>query len=462
MIANSISRLFAAAIALGVGSAAVCAAEYTYPAAAPVRLPAVFDEQNLTPTAAMPVAAVPLPPAEAVGQKGAWGETAPACKTAGEGSCNRLWVSAEYLAWWTRAMSTPPLVSTAARGNPAILGQGGEVLYGGDDVLDNIRQGGRLRAGFWLDPCHISAIEGEYFALANSSDSFMDGGDPNRTTARPFINAQTGQPTTELVNYLPPVGVPFAGSGALCGMVTVDASSDFSGAGLRYRRCWCGDEDACGNGWCVDWLAGYRYLSLNEGLAIRERLTSLDPNRPYAAFDILDDFGADNQFNGADLGFVLTGHRQRWTLDLLGKLGLGATRSRVAIDGRTTLTNTLTGQSVTSTVSVPPGPNVYTGGGLLAQRSNIGIYTEDSISLVPEIGLTLGYQLAPHIKTTLGYSLIVWTNVMRPGDQIDPYVNPDLLPDEITPVTGPLAPNFPGATSTFWAQGLSGGLQVDF
>lgn len=254
MIANSISRLFAAAIALGVSSSAVWAAEYTYPAAAPVRLPAVFDEHTLMTPVAGPPVAEPMLPAEAVGQKGAWGETAPGCKTAGEEYCNRLWVSAEYLAWWTRAMSTPPLVSTAARGNPAILGQGGEVLYGGDDVLDNIRQGGRLRAGFWLDACRTCAIEGEYFALANSSDTFMDGGDPNRTTARPFINAQTGQPTTELVDYLPPVGTPFAGSGALCGMVTVDASSDFSGAGLRYRRCWCGDEDVCGNGWCVDWL----------------------------------------------------------------------------------------------------------------------------------------------------------------------------------------------------------------
>jgi hypothetical protein len=51
---------------------------------------------------------------------------------------------------------------------------------------------------------------------------------------------------------------------------------------------------------------------------------------------------------------------------------------------------------------------------------------------------------------------------VRPGNQIDLNVNPDLLPNEINPVTGPLAPVAPNAASTFWAQGLTAGVEIGF
>ena len=394
-------------------------------------------------------------------RSGSLGDTGDACDDDGADCGRRSWASVEYLSWWTRGMSTPPLVTEAVRGNPAVIGDGGQVVYGGEQLLTSGRQGGRLRVGHWLDDCRSSGIEAEYFALGRVGDSFVDAGGPDRTVARPFINSQIGAATTELVNYLPPVGVPFAGSGALCGMVNVDASSSFAGGGFRFRRNYACDDHGC-SGWSLDWLAGYRYLGLNERLGIREQLTSLDPNRPYVAFDIMDQFQTRSDFNGADLGMSFIGRRDRWSLELLGRLGFGSNRNRVAINGQTTITNTLTGDSLTSTVGVPPGGGAYTGGGLLAQRSNIGVYTDDVFSVVPEIGLTLVYQLSPRVKTTFGYNLLVWTNVVRPGDQIDLRVNPDLLPNEINPVTGPLTPVAPNATSTFWAQGLTAGVQIDF
>jgi hypothetical protein len=57
----------------------------------------------------------------------------------------------------------------------------------------------------------------------------------------------------------------------------------------------------------------------------------------------------------------------------------------------------------------------------------------------------------------VGYSLIYWSRVVRPGDQIDLDVNPDYLPPATTPVTGPARPRFVFRESDFWAQGLSVG-----
>ena len=49
---------------------------------------------------------------------------------------------------------------------------------------------------------------------------------------------------------------------------------------------------------------------------------------------------------------------------------------------------------------------------------------------MPELGVTLGYQLNPCWRATLGYTFIYWSRVARAGDQIDRDINPDLFPPE--------------------------------
>ncbi len=77
--------------------------------------------------------------------------------------------------------------------------------------------------------------------------------------------------------------------------------------------------------------------------------------------------------------------------------------------------------------------------------------------MIPELGATLGYAIAPNLRVLLGYTLLYWGNVVRPGDQIDLAVNPDLLPPEQA-TTGPSAPSFLLTDTTYWAQGLNVGL----
>jgi hypothetical protein len=213
----------------------------------------------------------------------------------------------------------------------------------------------------------------------------------------------------------------------------------------------------------LDTLVGYRFLKLDENIGIREGLTSLDPSVPNTAFEVFDRFGTKNEFHGLDLGLLWTGQRNRWSLDILGKVALGNNQQLVDIDGYTRLTDTANGRTLKSTVSVPAdgaGVGEYTGGGLLTQRPNIGEHKNDQFVVVPEIGLTLGYAISENIRATFGYSLIILPKAVRPGDQIDTNVNLAYLPDEIYPLPEPARPALTMAEDAYWVQGLNAGIEI--
>jgi hypothetical protein len=126
-------------------------------------------------------------------------------------------------------------------------------------------------------------------------------------------------------------------------------------------------------------------------------------------------------------------------------MGVGNVKQEVMIQGTTV--STLPNGTV-----VLPNPGV---GGLLAQRTNIGTYTRNEFGIVPELGATLGYQVTQHLRLTAGYSFIYWSNVVRPGDQIDTTVNPNLMPPENPVETAFLNPRFAFQQTDYWVQGLS-------
>src|SRR5262249_61083084 len=77
----------------------------------------------------------------------------------------------------------------------------------------------------------------------------------------------------------------------------------------------------------------------------------------------------------------------------------------------------------------PAGNLVSTqSGGLLALPTNMGGHTRTVFSVVPELGLNLGYQLTDHIRIFAGYTVLYWTHVARPGQQIDRTINSNQLP----------------------------------
>jgi hypothetical protein len=349
------------------------------------------------------------------------------------------WVSFEYLGWWQRGMALPPLVTTSV-GTPdediaGVLGQGPtRVLFGGDDVFEDGFSGGRLQFGIWLDRCHTWAAAAEYFELGSRTESFEASSSGSPILARPFVNALNGLNDSEFVAY----------PGISSGHIRATATSSLVGGGFHFRR-QTNCNSGCGHGILCDGcstfhsrtdaLFGYRYVQLDESITVQE---TVNGDAGSENFLIHDRFRTFNQFNGFDMGISYERCRGPWSIDLLAKLALGNTRQRVDINGSTRINNVL-----------------QNGGGLLAQNSNINSYTRDQFTIMPELGGRLGYQLTHNLKLKLGYSLIFWSNVVRPGDQIDLHVNPDQLPPTIG--SNPARPEFVFRDTDYWVQGITFG-----
>jgi hypothetical protein len=372
------------------------------------------------------------------------------------GPAGRFWFRADYLRWWTKAADAPPLVTTSPPGTPpqdaGVLDvPGTEVLIGGGDGNALSRDGVRFVLGGWIEACQHYGIEVDYFLLDEQSDDNHLSSLGAPILARPFFNTQLNMQDSELIAY----------PGIVTGTVAVDYRTKFQSLAPRFRHnlrcdnfsaapcggpgCWddCGPSP-CGiiGGSRVDWTIGYRYLKLEEELRISEDLMSQADNT-FATFDLSDAFETSNEFNGLELGMIWDAYHGRWSMEFAGRFALGNNVRRVSINGATT--------------SVVQGAAFQDVGGLLALPSNIGTYEDDEFVVIPEFSLTLGYQLAPRVRFLVGYTVVYWSNVARPGEQIDLNVNPDLLPPAMN-TNGLMAPSFALNDTSFWAQGINLGL----
>ncbi len=363
--------------------------------------------------------------------------------TGGGGCCGppeSIWLRAEYLLWWTDGMRLPPLVTTSPSGTSrtqaGVLGEPGTQQLTPAVVNNDARSGLRLRGGVWLGAGNRLGIGGDIYWLSDQVWSFQAGSDGSTILARPFFDSLNGQETAELVSF----------PGVISGTVASEVRTEFGSAGihLRVNLC-CADwtANACGHDSArLDGLFGYRFARLDDSLIVTENLTSLDSASP-GSFEILDSFRTENEFHGGELGVQYQRQRGRWMVEVLSKLALGNMRQVVAIDGRTRI------RSGDVDMTFPSG--------ILAQRTNIGRYKRNTFAVVPEVGVTLGYQLTPRLRLTLGYTLVYLSNVVRAGDQIDRDLNPNLFPPEADPFSGPLRPEFAFRETDFWAQGFSVG-----
>jgi hypothetical protein len=342
----------------------------------------------------------------------------------------RLWVRGEYLLWWLKGSNLPPLVTTSPSGTPSnnagVLGQSGtSILYGDSTVCDSARSGGRFSAGYWLDPSyHCWGIEASYVGIGRETSRFSATNSETPILARPY---QDGGEYAYLVAY----------PNYLNGSVNAETSTDFQSVDVLMRRNLL--QNCCMK---LDLVAGWRYTQLDESLAIEQSsvlLTRIGVFPQGTTRTLFDHFDAGNQFNGAQLGVVYQEHVGRWSIETQLKLGLGNTHSRVTVDGGTT-------------VVVPSGGTSTTRGGMLAQGNNLGVHEQDQFSVIPEVGITLGYDVTCQLRATFGYTFLYWTRVARVADQIDTTVN----------TNGGDRPAFSFLTSDFWAQGMNLGLEYRF
>jgi Putative beta barrel porin-7 (BBP7) len=365
------------------------------------------------------------------------------------------WVHAEGLTWYQSGMRLPPLVTTSptgtARSAAGVLQRTTtSVLFGNDEEsLTDASGGFRIRFGTWLGSVPRLGIEGEYVGLSDKSESFSDsstGATGSRILARPFFNTLTGVEDAELIAF----------PNVVRGSIRVDLANSLHGAAFRFRRQLCCNTGCGFSDWTcqtvpvssrIDFTLGYRFWQLDESLTINEQLTELTTAGAATTntFNITDRFRTSNKFNGAELGVIWQGRRGWWSLDTLMRVGIGNVNQVVTINGSSTITEN--------------GATTNHNAGFLTQRTNIGTYERDKFTMVPEFGATVGYQLTRRLRATLGYSLIYWGNVVRPGDQIDLDVNPNLLPPENVPFSGALRPQFQFVQTDYWVHGLSYGAE---
>jgi hypothetical protein len=352
---------------------------------------------------------------------------------------NRFWGRAEVGLWWLRGSNLPPLVTGSPAGTPqtsaGVLGAPGTtILFGNENVNGDMNVGGQFTIGSWLDPNEAWGIEAGLLFIDGQGTPFETGSNGSQIISRPYRKSRTGTGAAELVSF----------PGLLAGSVNVNAQADpLFGANILLKR-------ALGGG-ChrqFYFLTGYRYLRFGEDLHIQENLTSLEPATLGTTIQVNDFFTTRNEFHGGEIGLQAEFWRGNFSLAILGKLAVGNLKRQVIIDGNNTVT------------SPGGGPSVMNQGGLLALSSNIGNYDSNQVTMVPELGLTGGWQIRPGVRLTMGYSFLWWSDVVRPGDQIDLTVNPNLLPPGAG--SGPARPSFTLRESDLWVQGLRFGLEFRY
>ena len=298
---------------------------------------------------------------------------------------------------------------------------------------------------------------------------------------RPFIDATTGLPAVEDVSF---PGIE--------GTVTVDVDSRFQSAGIGFRRnlCCvagcatdCGDCVSCGTpvgcGTCASCEGGSRAVPdlpaarhqagqmVLRRHAARRRAVRLPLGRAAAKACTSTRICSpttirrsssttcstrSNEFFGGEIGFLVDWQKRRWSLEMLSKLAIGSTRQHVNIHGQTLRDDQL-----------------FDGIGLLAQPSNSGTFDRDEFSVIPQLGLNAGYLLTERLRFTVGYTLLYWSRVARPGDQIDLRVNPDWLDLATDPASQPdpstiqpQSPEFVFRDTDIWAHGFNAGLDYSW
>lgn len=347
----------------------------------------------------------------------------------------RLWVSGEYLMWWVKSGPLPvPLVTS-----------GSNVLVGDNSINYGMFSGLRLTVGGWLDPGQNFGLEGSGFGLFNNSNNFL--GSSNAMGVPPLnvpvVNAMTGGTFSVGSSLFSPLGLPT--------LIGESSSSQFWGWEAN------GVINLFRSGvFHAEGLVGFRYLDLAENLNLQVATAKgLPPGVFPPPFDMLpgvatanltDGFSTRNQFYGANFG-VRGGVRYgRVSFDGTFKLAMGPMHEVEQVVGFKTATASAGGFSAVATAP----------GGIFAQPTNGGRQTDNTFAVVPEVIFRLSVDITQHWKVFVGYNFIYLSDVIRPGNQIDPVVN-------ISQFTGPLVGTArPAAVfnhNDFWAQGINFGAE---
>jgi hypothetical protein len=404
-----------------------------------------------------------------------------------------FWVSAEYLHWWFKDSRLPPLLTVGSTTNfvPGAITQSGTLVsfpslggnvpsfgsFGGlgtRETFGNIddggnQPGGRFTVGFWFNHCETFGLEANYLVFSPRPFDMRvgplgTGGSP--IVARPVFDVSSLQERAFYISL--PGGQQFTLTPTQTIQQVVTGTFD---ANLTHTL-WGAEANLIGTSfvadcWRLDFLAGGRYIDLEERLDLTENVTDINGafpglpglfftnagslNAPGTNFLVDDRFQTRNRFSGGQIGFRAEARCCRLYANLTGKIAMGVNQEEVQITGFTQMT-------------VPGAAPSLSQGGLLALPTNIGTFSRSKFTVVPELTVNVGYHICGWMRIFVGYNLFHMDNVVRPGDQIDRVVNltqtNHLFPG--LPFSGLPRPGVLFQSSDFWAQGVNLGVEFRF
>src|SRR6185295_9225845 len=130
---------------------------------------------------------------------------------------------------------------------------------------NDVRAGGRVNAGTWLNCERTIGFGGAFFDLERAATNYNVGSDGSELLARPFFNTVTLKDDSQIV----------ARSGIASGNIHARTTSDVLGADVFMRL-----GMIRGNGRMLDFVQGYRYLQINDSINIHDSIVSIDPTSP--------------------------------------------------------------------------------------------------------------------------------------------------------------------------------------
>lgn len=376
---------------------------------------------------------------------------APACidRDCRELDHSRLWGSADYLLWKLRDQKFPalnqmfPFAVTGfdVANNQVTVPQGNSLSFPD-------RSGFRLSAGYWLDSDHHAGVMASFFLV-------------DRFTAGSGITSVSDAPVTVVGNTITPgtlIVLPDgtqvqnpAQVGGFVGALPVQLTS--TAIVQATSKIWGAEVNATSKICSIfsdhaTLFGGFRFLDLDESLTVNDELSLRRGDGPLTSptFNQVNPPGSGrivsipipvpppdintlsrvvtfdriltkNQFYGFQLGAAFDYSCHNWSINVIGKLGLGEMHQTLDFQGSTTTVISAVDQATGAILPLPPTVRTSQGG-LLTSPLNLGRQTRDRWAFIPEVNVSLGYNWTENIRTTIGYDFIMLQNVVRPGEQV--------------------------------------------
>ncbi len=361
----------------------------------------------------------------------------------------------EYLHWFVQRPVMPPLLTVGSLNDfsfgstvvPGALGAPSTQILLGQLPQTYVHNGFRFTTGCWFDPDQTLGLQASFFDLPRIDPRATAGGPGDNNTpliSRPFTNAVTNTQDAD------PVTIP----NLISGHITFSNPQSMLGAELNLVHNYYYNAL---EGTRYGVLLGGRLLSLSEKLQVEQIREQLPDVTGFGETleGINENFTCYNRFYGGQVGCQFECCLGPLQVQCVAKCAAGVTQQTVQITGGDTVVLFANPAAGLPQNLVIQGP--YT---LWVQPGNYGTHVRSVFSVAPEAQFNLAWVCNDTVTLTAGYNLIFWTNVVRPGQQVDLNINQQPLGDNV-PVL-PVAPQFLFHSHSIWIQGFQVGVHLNW